>query len=440
MSLFTKERDAEPRDDAEVAEQRQPRQRGRGTLSVSDPAHRATADYCGITEELLATMATWADVLADAAPGIADAFYANVLSSDAVSVLNEHSTIERQRPILVGYIESLITGVVDDGYIEGRMRIGQVHDRVGLSATRYFGQYRWIVEGFVDAVVEADATPAEVAELAKAAQALCSFDAALATEAYIEARDGAMLATVDRMRSIAEKLNESSGGLAATSEQTLASTEVMAGQSTELAETAEQLAVATSEMAEAASSGMDVIVAAAEGSRQASEALDGVTDEVASLSHNAARIGQIIELIRGIAAQTNLLALNAAIEAARAGEAGRGFAVVASEVKALAENTDEALGDVTALISGTETSVESVVAAVEHTGERVAASAGHADAAAETFRSIQSRVTRTNDEVTNMAAASQELGAVSEELRDASSVVAGEAESISAIAKDLIES
>ncbi len=439
MSLFAKPSDTDaPEEPAPIARS-EPRHRARGELSLSDPAHRATAAYCGITEDLLATMATWSDVVADAAPAIADAFYANVLESDAVSVLNEHTTVERQRPILVGYVESLITGVVDDAYVEGRLRIGQVHDRVGLSATRYFGQYRWIVDGFVRAVVDAGATAAEVAELAMATQALCMFDAALATEAYIDARDSKMLDTVDRMRAIAEQLNASGAGLAASSEQTLASTEVMAGQSTELAQTAEQLAVATSEMAEAASSGMDVIVAAADGSREASEALDGVTEEVASLSQNAARIGQIIELIRGIAAQTNLLALNAAIEAARAGEAGRGFAVVASEVKALAENTDEALGDVTTLISGTETSVESVVAAVERTGERVTATAGHADDAAETFRSIQSRVTQTNDEVTNMAAASQELGAVSQELRDASGVVASEAESISTIAKDLVE-
>ena len=81
----------------------------------------------------------------------------------------------------------------------------------------------------------------------------------------------------------------------------------------------------------------------------ASEAVDQAqktNDRVSELSKAAGRIGDVVELINTIAGQTNLLALNATIEAARAGEAGRGFAVVASEVKALAEQTAKATGEI----------------------------------------------------------------------------------------------
>jgi methyl-accepting chemotaxis protein len=79
------------------------------------------------------------------------------------------------------------------------------------------------------------------------------------------------------------------------------------------------------------------------------------------LSKAAARIGDVVELINTIAGQTNLLALNATIEAARAGEAGRGFAVVASEVKALAEQTAKATGEIGQQITGIQAATQESV-------------------------------------------------------------------------------
>ncbi|MBV9564357.1 MAG: methyl-accepting chemotaxis protein, partial [Bradyrhizobium sp.] len=83
------------------------------------------------------------------------------------------------------------------------------------------------------------------------------------------------------------------------------------------------------------------------------------------LSKAAARIGDVVELINTIAGQTNLLALNATIEAARAGEAGRGFAVVASEVKALAEQTAKATGEIGQQITGIQAATQESVGAIQ---------------------------------------------------------------------------
>lgn len=89
---------------------------------------------------------------------------------------------------------------------------------------------------------------------------------------------------------------------------------------------------------------------------------------ISALSVSATAIGDVINLIKGIADQTNLLALNATIEAARAGDNGKGFAVVASEVKQLASQTAEATAEISAKVSeiqlatdGTVTSMNEIV-------------------------------------------------------------------------------
>jgi methyl-accepting chemotaxis protein len=73
---------------------------------------------------------------------------------------------------------------------------------------------------------------------------------------------------------------------------------------------------------------------------------------IRALAEQAANIESFVGLIQGVASQTNMLALNATIEAARAGDAGRGFGVVAAEVKALANKTHEATGQINEIVSG----------------------------------------------------------------------------------------
>jgi methyl-accepting chemotaxis protein len=102
--------------------------------------------------------------------------------------------------------------------------------------------------------------------------------------------------------------------------------------------------------------------------------------QMVRVEDGAREIGNVADLIRGIARQTNLLALNASIEAARAGEVGRGFAIVASEIKQLAQQTEAATGAVAAQIGGMQEDAENARASLDTIGAmiaEIAQGAGH---------------------------------------------------------------
>jgi len=82
---------------------------------------------------------------------------------------------------------------------------------------------------------------------------------------------------------------------------------------------------------------------------------------VVALVTDAGKVGEVVQLIKRVAAQTNLLALNAAIEAARAGAAGKGFSVVANEVKGLAAQTAKATEEIGARVSQIQATVRDSV-------------------------------------------------------------------------------
>jgi len=117
----------------------------------------------------------------------------------------------------------------------------------------------------------------------------------------------------------------------------------------------------TIDMNHAAGQSEEVFRSLVSGMHQLEELSKGSMKTIQHLSHLAEKIGNISEVVGGIADQTHLLALNAAIEAARAGDEGRGFVVVAQEVKSLADSSGQAVGEIRNLIEQVQTGVASAV-------------------------------------------------------------------------------
>ncbi len=207
--------------------------------------------------------------------------------------------------------------------------------------------------------------------------------------------EGAVGEIVETVSSASTELEASASTLTATAERAQELTTMVAAASEEASTNVQSVASATEELS---SSVNEISRQVQESARMANEAVDQArktNDRVSELSKAAARIGDVVELINTIAGQTNLLALNATIEAARAGEAGRGFAVVASEVKALAEQTAKATGEIGQQISGIQSATQESVGAIKE---------------------ISGTIERLSEISSTIAAAVEEQGAATQEI------------------------
>jgi methyl-accepting chemotaxis protein len=200
---------------------------------------------------------------------------------------------------------------------------------------------------------------------------------------------------VETVSSASTELEASASTLTSTADHAQELATMVAAASEEASTNVNSVASATEELS---SSVNEISRQVQDSARMASEAVGqarSTTDRVSELSKAASRIGDVVELINTIAGQTNLLALNATIEAARAGEAGRGFAVVASEVKALAEQTAKATGEIGQQISGIQSATQDSVTAI---------------------REISGTIEKLSEIASTIAAAVEEQGAATQEI------------------------
>ena len=139
---------------------------------------------------------------------------------------------------------------------------------------------------------------------------------------------------------------------------------------------------------------------------------DDMLTQITGLTDYTGQLRTMATEVAAIAQQTNLLALNAAIEAARAGEAGRGFAVVADAVRTLSSLSSETGQKMSSTVDIINNAITNVV--------KVASQAADTDAQAvsQSELSIQQVLDRFTSVTGQMSAATEQLQAESNAIRN----------------------
>jgi methyl-accepting chemotaxis protein len=216
-----------------------------------------------------------------------------------------------------------------------------------------------------------------------------------AVERGIERFDNSVRGLLEALADAAIEMRRTSESMSATAEQTGRQAGAVNSASHQASANVQTVATAAEELSASIAEIGRQVVQAEEIASQAVEQARNTDQTVQGLVDMAQRIGEVVQLINGIASQTNLLALNATIEAARAGEAGKGFAVVAGEVKSLATQTAKATDDIAAQVSAIQSATKGAIDAI---------------------RGVSRIIVRVNEISTSIASAVEQQGAATQEI------------------------
>ncbi|GAB1341875.1 methyl-accepting chemotaxis protein [Gemmatimonas sp.] len=439
-----------------------------GRLAVTDPEVRRRFEFLQVTDADLGVIRAWEPACKAACDAMIDDFYGHTRKTREVQqIIEKHTTVDRQRPLVTKYLLAMFTGTIDDGYVAYRRHVGAVHERIDLDSNWYVAMYEVIRDHMLAAVERSGATTAEYRRFSRAFDRLLQADIAVVITALTNARqerveqllkgeamrfldeisaalsrlsrgdlsvrlvgsyternaevqrdfNSAMQELSNTMRSVthssedildtAAALRESSGVLADGASTQAASLEEIAAGLQELTSMTQTSAVHASQARALADESRVNAADGVHGMRQLSEAIGHIkqgTDATA----------KIIKTIDEIAFQTNLLALNAAVEAARAGDAGRGFAVVAEEVRGLALRSAEAARNTTHLI---ESSVSATAAGVALNGQvldKLALIANQADRVSNMIGEVAAATQQQEQGVSQIAVAIEQINGVTQ--------------------------
>jgi methyl-accepting chemotaxis protein len=142
--------------------------------------------FVGLDDQDISNVTSIGPKILEKSTEIVDGFYTNVEKYPELLeiIRGADSNIDRLKGTQHKYLKEVFGGIYDGAYFEGRIRIGVIHNRIGLTPRWYLGSYsvyRVLINKYVS---EAEPDSARAAAISASIGKLLSMDGQIAIETY----------------------------------------------------------------------------------------------------------------------------------------------------------------------------------------------------------------------------------------------------------------
>lgn len=375
------------------------------------PELKKQMDLIGLTTQDLVLVKSFQPLVRERIDEIVFVFYEKVLAVPSLrQIIEERSTIERLKQTLRTYIIEMFDGEVDEAAIQKRMKVAQMHFKIGLEPKWYMGTFQQVQEVIIG-LINKELKAIDIQEKAMLTiSKLINFEMQIVLEEYekenVKLRESQYEIVKTELKS---KISSISEDLAGLTEETSTSVKQVNVHASAMRESIHSNVESVRQIQLDAAGGNETVQQLESQMKFITGSTEHMGEIIGQLKSSSDQIINIIAIVKQIAEQTNLLALNASIEAARAGAYGNGFAVVAQEVRKLAEQSKQSVEQITALVHTSTALTNQAVNTIFDVKQRVALGLEGSMEAQTTFRKILHSIDENDRHINRVEADVMEL-------------------------------
>ncbi|MFZ2853413.1 MAG: protoglobin domain-containing protein [Rhodocyclaceae bacterium] len=158
---------------------------------LSDDEIRQRKAFLEFTDDDVAALAGVNEFAERYADSVIDVFYRHLLSFEETrAFFTDPDVLAHVRNMQKAYFKRLTEGEYDQDYVANRVKIGAIHERIGLPVKSYLGMYCFYLRSVFERLrVEYKDTPERAATVFGSLMKLTFFDIGLAIDTFIESRE-----------------------------------------------------------------------------------------------------------------------------------------------------------------------------------------------------------------------------------------------------------